>query len=532
VFQFRILGPLEVVGAVGPIALGGPKQRATLAILLLNANRVVSIERLADDLYAGAPPVTAVTQVQRQVSGLRKLLGADAIETRPPGYVIRVPHHRIDLTRFEQLAEEGAEALARGDAERASTLLRDALALWRGAPLADLEYESFAQATVGRLEEIRLAALELRIDADLALARHATLVPELEVLVAEHPVRERFRAQLMLALYRAGRQAEALEVYHAARAALLEGLGIDPSPELQQLQRAILTHDPSLEVRQGARGAPREPVRAVLVIPSADGELTRLLRLAGPLAEPPGREVIVVRLLEDDRLLAGTAATLNDHRAALDIPLRTAAFTTADPASDAVRLATAYEVDLVIVDAPADVDAAAVPRGLAAVVARSPADVAVSAGPTVAWGQRAPIDVAFSGSEHDWAALELAARLAAATTTPLRLVGTKADPARGRRDASRLLADASLAVQRVTAVAVEPLLAAPGEAGLLTATNESAVVVTGFSPRWREEGVGPSRRALLRRSSVPVLLVHRGPRPGVLAPRASRTRFSWSMKAD
>ena len=178
--EFRILGPLEVVGDGGPVRLGGPKQRATLAILLLRANRVVSIERLADDLYAGAPPVTAVTQVQRQVSELRKALGADTIETRAPGYVIRLSPDQLDLSRFERLSGEAALARAAGDARKASELLRDALALWRGSPLADLAFESFAQVAIGRLEEIRLTALEQRIEADLALGRHVELIGELE----------------------------------------------------------------------------------------------------------------------------------------------------------------------------------------------------------------------------------------------------------------------------------------------------------------------------------------------------------------
>ncbi len=211
--EFRLLGPLEVLADGSPISLGGPKQRATLAILLLHANRVVSVDRLADDLYAGAPPVTAVTQVQRQISDLRKALGAGAaIETRPPGYLIRVGDAQVDLQRFERLGEEGRHALDRGDADAAAELLRAALALWRGAPLADLAYEEFAQVPVARLEEIRLAALEDRVEAELALGRHAQLIGELEQLITEQPLRERFRAQLMLALYRAGRQAEALDV--------------------------------------------------------------------------------------------------------------------------------------------------------------------------------------------------------------------------------------------------------------------------------------------------------------------------------
>ena len=198
--EFRILGPLEVVGEDGPIRLGGPRQRATLAILLLNANRVLSIERLADDLYAGRPPVTAVTQVARQVSELRKALGPEArIETRPPGYVIRLAPEQLDLRRFERGGEEASRALERGDAEVAFERQREALALWRGDPLADLADEAFARVAIERLEEIRLAALEQRIEAELVLGRHRELVAELEELAAEHPLRELLRSQLMLA---------------------------------------------------------------------------------------------------------------------------------------------------------------------------------------------------------------------------------------------------------------------------------------------------------------------------------------------
>ena len=202
-----------IVGAAAIDALlGGPRQRATLAILLLAEGRVVPVDRLADELYAGRPPVTAVTQVQRQVSDLRKALGsAGVIETRPPGYVLRVRSGETDLARFESLAAEATQARTSGDAGSAANLLREALALWRGPALADLQYETFAQAAAERLEELRLAVLEERIDADLALGRHATLAGELDALVADHPLRENLHARRMLALYRSGRQAEALD---------------------------------------------------------------------------------------------------------------------------------------------------------------------------------------------------------------------------------------------------------------------------------------------------------------------------------
>jgi DNA-binding SARP family transcriptional activator len=517
VFEFRVLGPLEVVGEDGPVRLGGPRQRATLAILLLHANRVVPVERLADELYAGRPPVSAVTQVQRQISELRRALGSqDAIETRPPGYVLHLRDEEFDLARFERLTAEAERMRELEDFEAAAGLLRAALELWRGAPLADLAYESFARATVERLEELRLAALEARIEVDLALGRHAALPAELEGLVAEHPLRERLRGQLMLALYRSGRQAEALEVYRLTRHALVESFGIEPSAPLQELERAILTQNPALD--PGGTTVPG-PARTVLVAPSRDHRLDALVELAAALPA----QLIVARLVLHERELAGAATAVALHPS----PARTAAFTSDDLAADLVRLATANEVDLVLVDAPPDLDATQLPLPLARLLERSPAQVGVLSGdrPSPARGVYVP----FGGGEHDWAALELGAWLASATSAPLRLVGTRADPRSGRRDASRLLADASLAVQRVADVNAAPVLAAANE--LVDAVAEAGLVVVGISPRWRHEGIGAARRALVRAAWPPVLLVHRGPRPSGLAPRESRTRFTWTLGA-
>jgi DNA-binding SARP family transcriptional activator len=535
VLEFRILGPLEVVGDHGPIRLGGPKQRATLAILLLNASRVVSVERLADDLYSGAAPVTAVTQVQRQISELRKALGsASVIETRSPGYVIRLSPEQLDLHRFERQMEQASQALARGQATAALDRLREALALWRGTPLADFAYESFAQTSIERLEEIRLAAIEHRIEAEAALGRHAELVAELEALAAEHPLRERLRGQLMLALYRSGRQAEALDVYRRTREVLVEQFGIEPTPALHELERAILTQNPSLEL---VRAAPipaaslAEPARTVLVLPSNEDRLDALLTIAEPLATHPARELIIARLLTDEGELGGAVSAVNARRSSLDVSARTAAFTTHDPAGDAVRLAMTHDVELILVDAPPGFDGKRLPNALAAILERSPADVGVLAGPGVEFGAGWGVFVPFGGSDHDWAALELGAGLAVAAGAPLRLVGTKADPHRGQRDASRLLADASLAVQRVVGVEIEPLLAEPTEEALVTAVEPSTLVVVGISSRWRRVGIGAARRALVRDARAPTLLVHRGPRPGGLAPLESRTRFTWSIEA-
>jgi predicted ATPase/DNA-binding SARP family transcriptional activator/class 3 adenylate cyclase len=255
--EFRILGPLEVCADGGPkLDLAG-KQKALLAVLLLHANEAVSTDRLIDALWGAEPPDTAGKALQVYVSRLRKLLepeGRSLLVTRPPGYALDLGEHELDLRRFEQLRGEAEAALNR-DPANAELKLRKALALWRGPPLADFAFEPFAQSEISRLEELHLAALEEWFDAVLALGRHAEVVGELEALVAKHPLRERLRAQLMLALYRSRRQAEALDAYQAARRALVDELGIEPSPELQELEGQILRQDPSLEV-----AAPAPPV--------------------------------------------------------------------------------------------------------------------------------------------------------------------------------------------------------------------------------------------------------------------------------
>ena len=246
--EFRILGPLEAWDAGGEVSLGGRKPRALLAVLLLHPNEVVPADRLIEELWGEDSPERASAALRVNVSRLRKALPRDVLTTRSPGYVVRVEPDELDLDRFGRLVDEGRSLLARGLAADSSERLREALALWRGPALADFAYESFAQAAIGRLEELRLAAVELRIDADLALGRHDELVGELEALVAEHPLRERLRRSLMTALYRSGRQAEALEAYRDARRALVDELGIEPSPALEELERLVLRQDPALDV--------------------------------------------------------------------------------------------------------------------------------------------------------------------------------------------------------------------------------------------------------------------------------------------
>jgi DNA-binding SARP family transcriptional activator len=262
--EFRILGPLEVRSNGQTLPLGGPKQRAVLALLLLGANRVISRERLVAELWPDAPGGDSEHALTLQISRLRKALsaagnGEERVVTRAPGYILRVERDELDLDRYERLVAAGRAALEAGDAGAAVALLREAESLWRGRPLADLEFEPFARLDVERLEELRLTALEERIEAELATGRHRELVPELEGLIAEHPLRERLRAQLMRALYASSRQAEALAVYTDTRRLLVDELGIEPSTPLRELERRILNQDLGLLHRPPARPVPEGP---------------------------------------------------------------------------------------------------------------------------------------------------------------------------------------------------------------------------------------------------------------------------------
>jgi DNA-binding SARP family transcriptional activator/WD40 repeat protein len=251
--EVRLLGPVELLREGEALHLGGPRQRALLALLALQANEVVPVARIVSALFGPDAPDSAVNAVQAAISRLRRLLGVDVVETRTGGYLLRVDPERLDATRFERLLEEGRGLLRAGEAAAAAAALRGALELFRSAPLSDLASLDFAQAEIRRLDELRLAALVERIEADLAVGRGLDLVAELETLVAEHPLQERLHGQLMLALYRAGRQSEALDVYRETRALLREELGLEPSRALQELEGAILRQDRSLELRELVR---------------------------------------------------------------------------------------------------------------------------------------------------------------------------------------------------------------------------------------------------------------------------------------
>lgn len=252
--EFRILGPLEVIEDGNPVALGTLKERLVLAVLLLHANEFVSRERLIDDLWADAPPPTAHKAVNVYLSKVRKALsvaGADLIATASGGYRLRVEPETLDAGRMELLVASARECVSKGELERAADRFREALSLWRGPTLAGLQLESRGRDEVARLDDLRLTVLMDRIECDLALGRHEQVLGELSLLVREHPLRERLRAQQMLALYRADRQADALKAYTEARQTLVDDLGIEPSEALQRLQQAILRHDASLETPEG-----------------------------------------------------------------------------------------------------------------------------------------------------------------------------------------------------------------------------------------------------------------------------------------
>ena len=517
--EFRILGPLEVRREGRPVQIEGAKERALLALLLLRAGEPVSVDRLIDELWGAPPPATARKSVQVRVAGLRRALGGDVLLTRGDGYLVRLEPNQLDLNRFEQLLSDGRDALAAGDPSAAVATLDEALALWRGPALADFTYESWAQPAIARLEELRTHALELRITAQLDLGLHARVIVELEDLIPAYRFRERLRAQLMLALYRDGRQAEALEVYRRTRQELVGELGMEPSPMLRQLEQAVLRQDPSLDAPLTA------PERSILVALQDTRRLAELVAIAEPLATRPSRELILACLVATGANLAATAGAMNEHRDALltrGISARAITFTSAAPGDDLVRIASEQDVDLLLVDGRPDLGDPV----LETVLARAPCDVAVHVGRGEP-AHEGPVLVLFAGGDHDWSAVEVGAWIAGVQGWPLRLAG----PAEGvERDASRALASVSLAVQRVLGVAAEPILLAPAAPDVLGAAEEAALVVVGLPERWRRDGLGAVRRALALHAGPPALLVRRGLRPGGLAPRESLTRFTWTLR--
>ena len=281
--EFRLLGPVEVRIGGSVVPFSGAKQRALLALLLLHANEVVPRDRLIDELWGEVSTPNAGHRLETHISRLRKTLELNGqLVSGGGGYALEVDPMLIDAHRFERLLEEGRREAAAGQTAEAVRTLREALSLWRGGALADLAYEPFARSEVERLEELRVAAIEERVDLDLALGRHRDVVAGLDALTAKHPLRERLRAQLMLALYRSGRQPEALEVYQEFRRRLSEELGLEPGPAIQQLELSILNREPALDL--AARDAPSDaspPVRAAAVRPAFRVHRRRLMLLVG-----------------------------------------------------------------------------------------------------------------------------------------------------------------------------------------------------------------------------------------------------------
>ena len=307
--DFHILGPIEVVDGGAGLPLGGRNQRAVLALLLLNVDEVVPTDRMIEAVWGEQPPRTALTSLQNSVSQLRKLLGPERIVTKAPGYALRLQEDRIDVDRVRKLADDSRTA----DPDRRASLLLEAESLWRGPPLADFTYDAFAQTTIAQLEELRLSVTEERIDAEIEIGRHAELLGELEARVAEHPLRERLRGQLMLALYRTGRQADALHAYQEARRSLLEELGIDPGPALQRLHGAILRQERSLDpvaAQSSPEGNLDEVASALLagrlvpVLGAEVGELARLLAERFGLPDDEGPEL--TRIAQYAALMKGS----------------------------------------------------------------------------------------------------------------------------------------------------------------------------------------------------------------------------------
>jgi DNA-binding SARP family transcriptional activator len=290
--EFKVLGPFEVVENGRSIRLRGRRQRALLALLALNAQEVVSRDRLIDELWQGKPPPAAETTLRSYVSRLRAVIGFDRLQTRAPGYALAIDPDQLDAVRFEALLASGRAELVDGHPQAAAELIEQALALWRGPVLADLADEPFVRIEDARLEELRLSAREELIEAKLATGRHTEVVGELDALVAEHPLRERLREQYMRALYRSGRQSDALDTYREARDLLTEQLGLEPGESLKALQKAILAHDPTLdlapssadrleEAPDGFVGRERELAELVAGLDEALAGTGRLFLLSG-----------------------------------------------------------------------------------------------------------------------------------------------------------------------------------------------------------------------------------------------------------
>jgi len=535
---YAVLGPLEATVDGRPARLGGPRARAVLAMLLLRAGQVVPAPALVDAVWGEHPPVSSANLLQGYVSDLRKELGRESIRTSDPGYRLTVAADAFDLRRFEKLAADGSAALTRGGLDEALARLGGALSLWRGPALADIiadhaVADGVVAACAARLEDMRLAVQERYAEALLATGDARQAAAELAHLIRTHPLREEPRALLMLALYRCGRQAEALEVFREGRSTLVAELGIEPGAALRDLEAAILRQDATLSLTAApAATSPRAAAntngsrtRTVLIGALDLRALPDLTAVARRLLQGTDQhELIIAGTVRDVAALHPSLLILEQYRTTLGhagVTTRIAAFTSLTPGADLARLAAEQNAELLLIDAP---EGLLEDARLITLLDRAPCDVAV----LVAGEQRdGPVVVAFAGGENDWAAVELGAALSRPTGDRLIVMGALTG-AEGR-DASRMLANASLAVQRALGVWAAPLLVAPDPSALVEAVRDAQLVVVGLTERWRHEGVGRARTALATAGGHPTLLVRRGLRPGGLASRDAATRFTWTV---
>jgi DNA-binding SARP family transcriptional activator/nucleotide-binding universal stress UspA family protein len=512
-----------------------------LAVLGLSGGAVVSTDRLIDAVWGARPPPSAGKALQVYVSQLRDAVeparrAPSVIVSQAPGYGLALPPDAVDVRVFERLWDEGRRLRATESPDSAADVLSHALALWRGPPLADLAYEEAFTQDVSRLEEMRWTCLEDRIEADLAAGRHSDVIADLEELSHRYPLRERACGLLMLAYYRSGRQADALHAYRRMRATLVGELGLEPSRPLAELERQILQQDPALEeavARQIPRRAagPPSQMRTILAVGESAGGLTGLLQVASPLARGTGAELVVVSALpapnakEADALAAATQE-LSESRARLEdegVVARVAAFSTSTPGADLVKFAAQHDVAMILANGANT--GGRWPVAVAELLSSAACDVVLSF-PSGGPPSGAAVLVPFGGGEHDWAALELAAYLARLRDAPLVLMGAAAQ---GGADASRMLAVASLIVQRTVGVIPEPVIIASGAAGVLDHARGAGLIVVGVSTRYGTEGLGRTRETIVREAGVPVLAVRHGRRPGLLTPPERLTRFGWSL---
>jgi DNA-binding SARP family transcriptional activator len=522
VLEFRVLGPFAVVRDGVPLAIGGRRQRAFLALLVLHGGEVVSRDRLIDTLWGERTPPSAAHVLHVYASQLRSVLDADVLVTRSPGYVLDAADDQIDLRRFERLFDAAQVALARGDAARACAFLDDADGLWHGTVLEDLAHEEFVQAEARRLEELRIAAAELRAEAAIARGPDGADMARLQALAVAQPSRERTHALLIRALAATGRQAEALDVYGRLRARLDEELGIEPGADLRAAHLAVLRQ----ETTAPAPAAPlpaRTPRGTVLAVVTDPARLAGIAAVADRAAAARGRELILACVLPaaSRDQLGVAAAAARDARRDVAGAARTAAFVSGDPAAAISQLATEHDADLVVCDGHGITADGILTRAQRELLATVTADVALVLQGRLDDG---PVACPFGGSVHDWAAVELAALLAHAQDAPLRLIGVVSDG----DDSSRHVARAGLSVQGVLGIDTDPVLAVPGAPGLIGAAQGCSCLVLGLSDLWRSVGLGAVRAELAAGFSS-LVVVRRGVRPGLLASDGARSRFAWSV---